>query len=273
MKNTIIGAIAGDIIGSVYEWNNIKTTEFPLFNEKCKFTDDSVLTMAVADCVLNKKDYSLTIWEYARKYTDRGYGGMFKQWITESNRLPYNSFGNGSAMRVSPIGFAYETLSETLDQATATAVVTHNHPEGIKGAQAVATVMFMARNGSDKETIKNFIIETFNYDLSKSIDEIRPDYKFNSSCQGSVPQAIQCFLESSDYESAIRLAISIGGDSDTISCIVGGMASAYYKHIPQEIIDFVYGLIPEEYKKLIEEFDSKFGKEENNNKEELKIIL
>lgn len=273
MKNTIIGAIAGDVIGSVYEWNNIKTTEFPLFNEKCKFTDDSVLTMAVADCILNKKDYSLTIWEYARKYTGRGYGGMFRQWITESTRLPYNSFGNGSAMRVSPVGFAYETLSETLDQAAATAAVTHNHPEGIKGAQAVATVMFMARNGSDKETIKNFITETFNYDLSKSIDEIRPDYKFNPSCQGSVPQAIQCFLESSDYESAIRLAISIGGDSDTIACIVGGMASAYYKHIPQEIIDFVYGLIPEEYKKLIEEFDSKFGKEEENNKEELKIIL
>lgn len=259
MKNTIIGAIAGDVIGSIYEFNNTKTVDFPLFNEKCDFTDDTVLTLAVADCILHKKDFAKTIWEYARKYPNRGYGGRFAEWIRNTELKPYNSFGNGSAMRVSAVGFAYNDLDKVLSVAKQTAEVTHNHPEGIKGAQAVASSIFLARIGKSKQFIKDYIITNFKYELNDTIENIRPKYEFDETCQGSVPQAIIAFLESSNYMDAIRLSISIGGDSDTIACITGGIAAAFYKSIPNDILKFVIDKLPVEFNDLIIEFDQKFN--------------
>jgi ADP-ribosylglycohydrolase len=258
-SNTIIGAVIGDVIGSVYEWDNINTTVFDLFNPKCDFTDDSVLTIAVADCILNKKGFAKTIWEYGRKYRDRGYGGTFSNWLEEDNLKPYGSYGNGSAMRASAVGFAFDDIETVLEIAKQTAEVTHNHPEGIKGAQVTASCIFLARKGKSKEEIKDYIISTFNYDLDFKLDQIRPTYMFDETCQGSVPQAIIAFLESSDFENAIRLAISIGGDSDTIACITGGIASAYYKYIPTEILDFVVDKLPGEYIEIINKFDKQYG--------------
>jgi ADP-ribosylglycohydrolase len=258
MTHTIIGAIAGDIIGSVYEWNNVKTTDFPLFSARSTFTDDTVLTIAVADCIFNNKDFSKTIWKYGRKYTGRGYGGRFREWLGSTDRLPYNSFGNGSAMRVSPVGFAGKNLPEVLELAKRSAEVSHNHPEGIKGAQAVASAIFLARTGKTKPEIKKYIIDSFGYDLNRTINEIRPEYDFDVTCQGSVPEAIIAFLESTDYENAIRLAISMGGDSDTIACITGGIAAAFYKSIPEHIIKDVMSRLPKEFIDIIEEFDKMF---------------
>lgn len=257
-SNTIIGAVVGDVIGSVYEWNNIKTTEFDLFNPKCDFTDDSVLTIAVADSILNKKDFARTIWEYGRKYRGRGYGGSFRNWLHDDNLKPYGSYGNGSAMRVSSVGFAFSDIDTVLEVAKQTAEVTHNHPEGIKGAQATAAAIFLARQGKSKQEIKVYITKTFNYNLDFTLDEIRPIYKFDVSCQGSVPQAIVAFFESTDFENAIRLAISIGGDSDTIACITGGIASAYYKQISTKIIDFVVDKLPREFIEIMNEFDEQY---------------
>ena len=257
-SNTIIGAVIGDVIGSVFEWNNIKKTDFDLFNPKCDFTDDTVLTIAVADCILNKKDFAKTIWEYGRKYRGRGYGGSFRNWLQEDDLKPYGSFGNGSAMRASAVGFAYIDIETVMDVAKQSAEVTHNHPEGIKGAQATATSIFLSRQGKSKQEIKDYITQTFDYNLDFTLDEIRPTYKFDVTCQGSVPQAIVAFLESSDFENAIRLAISIGGDSDTIACISGGIASAFYKQIPTEIMDFVVDKLPNEYIEIMNKFDEQY---------------
>lgn len=254
MPIAILGAIAGDVIGSVYEWNNVKTTDFLLLSPDADFTDDTVLTIAVADSILNNKDFARTIWEYGRKYRGRGYGGRFKQWLQSNQRRPYGSFGNGSAMRVSAVGVAYEDLETVLDVAKKSAEVTHNHAEGIKGAQATATAIFFARQGKTKQEIKDFLVSTFNYDLNFTLDEIRPTYKFDVTCQGSVPQAIVAFLESNDFEHAIRLAISIGGDSDTIACITGGIAAAYYQQIPFEILDFVSERLQEEFIEVLNGF-------------------
>lgn len=259
-SNTIIGAVIGDVIGSVFEWNNIKTTDFDLFNPKCDFTDDTVLTIAVADCILNKKDFAKTIWEYGRKYRGRGYGGSFRKWLQEDNLKPYGSFGNGSAMRASAVGFAFNDIETVMEVAKQSAEVTHNHPEGIKGARATATSIFLARQGKSKQEIKDYISRTFKYNLDFTLDEIRPTYKFDVTCQGSVPQAIVAFLESSDFESAIRLAISIGGDSDTIACVTGGIASAFYKQIPTEIMDFVVDKLPSEYIEIMNKFDEKYDR-------------
>ncbi len=259
-SNTIIGAVIGDVIGSVFEWNNIKKTDFDLFNPKCDFTDDTVLTIAVADCILNKKDFAKTIWEYGRKYRGRGYGGSFRNWLQEDDLKPYGSFGNGSAMRASAVGFAYNDIETIMEVAKQSAEVTHNHPEGIKGAQATATSIFLSRQGKSKQEIKDYITQTFDYNLDFTLDEIRPTYKFNVTCQGSVPQAIVAFLESSDFENAIRLAISIGGDSDTIACITGGIASAFYKHIPTEIMNFVVDKLPNEYIEIMNKFDEQYDR-------------
>jgi ADP-ribosylglycohydrolase len=261
MKNskTIIGAIAGDVIGSVYEWNNVKHLDFSLFNKECDYTDDSVLTIAVADCILHNKDFAKTIWDYANRYPGRGYGGNFAHWIANTDLKPYNSFGNGSAMRVSAVGFAYNNLNQVLEVAKQSAEVTHNHIEGIKGAQAIAASIFMARTGNSKQIIKDYISQTFNYNLNDTVSNIRPGYIFNETCQGSVPQAIIAFLESSDFENALKLAISIGGDSDTIACMTGSIAIAFYKDIPKEIYDFVYSKLPPEFLKVINEFEEKYN--------------
>ena len=183
------------------------------------------------------------------------------EWISASSPLPYNSWGNGSAMRVSPVGYAFNSEKEILEYAKKSAEVSHNHLEGIKGAQATAMCIFLARNGNSKEEIKNYITNQFDYNLSETIDEIRPNYHFDVSCQGSVPQSIIAFLESSDYESTIRLAISIGGDSDTIACIAGGIAQAFYKIIPQKIVEKSLELLPTEFITIIDEFDKKFNKD------------
>ena len=257
-SHTLIGAIAGDIIGSTYEFNNVKTIDFDLFPIRSKFTDDTVLTVAIADCILNNKDFAKTVWEYGRKYRGRGYGGNFKEWLKSDYPQPYNSFGNGSAMRVSAVGFAYDNLDEVLQKAKKTAEITHNHIEGVKGAQATSSAIFLAKSGKSKLEIKEYITSKFGYNLDFKLDEIRPTYKFDVSCQGSVPQAILAFLESSDYESAIRLAISIGGDSDTIACITGSIATAYYKVMPKNILDFATSKLPNDFISILNEFDKRF---------------
>ncbi len=225
----MIGSIAGDIIGSRFEFNPIKTMEFELFGPGCRFTDDTVLMVALAEAIIWEKDYCDLLKQYYHRYPDAGYGGTFIKWAADkSYTKPYNSFGNGSAMRISPVGFSYDTLEEVLAKAELFTSVTHNHPEGIKGAQATASAVFIARNGCSKDEIRRYVTETFGYDLSRTCDQIRPGYMFDVTCQGSVPEAIICFLESSDYESAVRLAVSLGGDSDTQACIAGGIAEGFY---------------------------------------------
>jgi ADP-ribosylglycohydrolase len=233
----MLGAIAGDIIGSVNEYLQVKSMDFPLFVEASRFTDDSVLTIAVADSLLTGSSYVDTFHGYARAYPHRGYGGSFWRWAEARSREPYNSWGNGSAMRVSPVGFAMSTLEGVLDEAKRSAEVTHNHPEGIRGAQATAMAIFLGREGESKATIRRSVTERFGYDLTRTIDGIRPGYSFDVSCQGSVPEAIIAFLDSSDYEEAIRLAVSLGGDADTQACIAGGIAEAYYGGVPKDIAE------------------------------------
>jgi len=259
----VIGAIAGDIIGSVYEFDPIKSTEFPLFSADSTCTDDSILTIAVADCILNGKDYAQTIKKYGRDYPYGGYGGVFLRWLGSDSYEPYNSFGNGSAMRVSPVGFAFNTINEVLAQAEKSAAVTHNHPEGIKGAQAVASAIFLARAGKSKNDIQEYIGSTFGYDLRQKLYDIRPGYRFDETCQGSVPQSIIAFLESDNYEDAIRKSISLGGDSDTMACITGGIAEAYYKVIPEYIVSNVREILNGELLDIVDSFSERFikGKE------------
>jgi ADP-ribosylglycohydrolase len=256
----IIGAVAGDIIGSVYEWHNVKTVDFDLFCHKSTFTDDSVLTLATMDAILNQRNYTESYQLFGRNYPRRGYGGHFRSWIYSESPEPYNSWGNGSAMRVSPVGWYGNSIEEMMVEAQKSAEVTHNHPEGIKGAQSTAAAIYLARTGKSKDEIKKFITDTFQYDLDRKIDNIRPDYEFDVSCQGSVPEAIIAFLESTDFENAIRLAISIGGDSDTIACITGGIAEAYYQKIPDSIVENTLNVLPKELVEIIENFSIKYRK-------------
>lgn len=246
------GAIAGDIIGSVYEFDNIKTTDFPLFTNESDYTDDTIMTVAVADWLLNGGDLAKVMQRYGHEYPypTGGYGGHFSGWLREKDPLPYNSWGNGSAMRVSAVGWMFDSLEKTLEVAKETAIVTHNHPEGIIGAQATAAAIYLARTGKSKQDIKLYIETTFSYDLGRTCDEIRPFYRFNESCQGTVPEAIIAFLDSSDFENAIRLAVSLGGDSDTLACITGGIAEAFYG-IPEDIKLEVKKRIPEKFNEII----------------------
>lgn len=255
----MLGAIVGDIVGSVHEYDAPKTTEFPLFVDECTFTDDSVLTVAVADCLLSGAGYVDKFHEYTKAYPGRGYGGGFMHWVDSALRLPYNSWGNGSAMRVSPVAFAFETLEEVLREAKASAEVTHNHPEGIRGAQAAAAATFLARQREPKQRIREEIETRFGYDLSGTVATIRPTYRFNESCQGTVPQAIIAFLDSEDYEHAIRLAISLGGDADTLGCITGGMAGAYYGGVPPAIASVALERLDRHLRGVVEEFGRRFG--------------
>lgn len=254
----MIGAIAGDIIGSVHERSNTKRTDFKLFVKKCTFTDDTVMSVAIADAILNQENYAIKLKEYGRTYPKRGYGGYFRKWLKSSNSEPYNSFGNGSAMRVSPVGFAFNSLKDVLHEAKKSAEVTHNHPEGIKGAQAVASAIFLARQNNDKKLIKNYIEKEFNYNLDRKINEIRKDYSFDVTCQGSVPEAIISFFESTDLESAIRIGISLGGDADTIACMAGSIAQAYYKQIPAFIIEKVKTILHEDLFIIVNKFNERF---------------
>ncbi len=255
----MIGAIAGDIIGSVFEGHPIKTTSFPLFSKASTYTDDTVLSLAIADAILNDTDYAMALKRYGRKYPHAGYGMSFYNWMQSADTKPYYSWGNGSAMRVSPVGFAYDTPDDVLSEAKKTAAVTHNHPEGIKGAQATALAIYLARRGEDKEAIRKQISLRFGYDLDDTLAEIRPNYFFDVSCQGSVPQSIIAFLESDSFEDAVRLAISLGGDSDTMGCITGGIAQAYYGKISAGIIGQVRQRLPVEFLRIVDQFNATFG--------------
>ena len=255
----MIGAIAGDIIGSVYEGYPLKSEEFPLFQNDSVFTDDSVLTIALADAVLNGIKYVEAFQRWGRKYPDAGYGGNFYQWIFSESPKPYNSWGNGAAMRVSPIGFAYNDIEQVLLEAKKTAAVSHNHPEGIKGAQSVAAAVCIARRNKNKNAVKEFIEQKFGYNLGRTIEEIRPNYSFDVSCQGSVPEAIIAFLESSDWEDAVRKSVSLGGDSDTQGCITGAIAEAYYENIAEDITKEVYNRITPEMKKILADFEKTYN--------------
>ncbi|MBR5954251.1 MAG: ADP-ribosylglycohydrolase family protein [Methanobrevibacter sp.] len=234
----IIGAISGDIIGSSREFRPIKTKDFRLFNGYSCFTDDTVMTIAIASWLIKDKDSKdVLISEIKRfgiRYSNAGYGGMFKKWLSQDSPEAYGSWANGSAMRVSPVAWVADSLEETQKLAEMSAIVTHNHPEGIKGALATGDAIFLARTGSSKEEIKEHIEDNYDYDLSRKLDDIRPYYGFDVSCKGSVPESIICFLEACDFEDTIRNAVSLGGDADTQAAIAGSIASAYWE-VPSKI--------------------------------------
>ena len=263
-------------MGSVYEFHNIKTTNFPLFSERSSYTDDSIMTMAVAEWLLKDPAHGMDTLEkeflcFAKNYPCPmgGYGGGFHRWLFHPEELggygsqnfelgtrhPYNSWGNGSAMRCGATGWMFDTLEETEHVAALSAEITHNHPEGIKGAQATAAAIFMARNGMSKDQIKEYVTARYGYDLNRTCDQIRPVYGWEGSCQGTVPEAIVAFLDSTDFESAIRLAVSLGGDSDTLACITGGIAEAFYQEIPDLIAMHSWSLIPDDFKTILKEME------------------
>lgn len=265
MKNKmILGAVAGDVIGSAYEFNPVKNTDFHLYvkNEEHRinsdFTDDTVLTVAVADWLTRGGKLDAIMQTYGRNHPNAGYGGRFMRWLFEQHPQPYGSYGNGSAMRVSAVGWAFDTLQDTLQAAEKSADVTHNHPEGIKGAQATAASIFMARKGKSKQEIKEYVEQTFGYNLSRTCDEIRPAYSFDVTCQGSVPESIICFLESTDYESCVRLCVSMGGDADTMAAIAGGIAEAYYGGVPELIRAKTLSRLPDEFIDVLYRFGEKY---------------
>jgi len=264
------GAIIGDICGSIYEFNNRKTGnpgEIDLLDPNCVYTDDTVLTCAVAEAAFGDRDYGAAILKWARRYPKESYGHNFSRWFLSENPQPYNSYGNGSAMRVSPVGWAFSTIEETRAEAKRSAECTHNHSEGIKGAEAAASAVFLARTGKTKAEIKAYIETEFGYNLGRTLDEIRPAYVFDESCQGTVPEAITAFLESHDFVHAIQCAISIGGDSDTIAAITGGIAEAFYitnglPAIPEDLSQFAENKLPADMQGLMDRIFIDFVKEQ-----------
>ena len=263
----MIGAILGDIVGSIYEFDNIKTKDFELFDKECFFTDDSVMTIAIAEALMQyesinennieefKEKLIDVMHEIGIKYPDCGYGGHFLMWILRNKREPYNSFGNGSAMRVSSVGWYAKTLEETELIAKVTAEVSHNHPEGIKGAVTTAGAVFLARTGATIDEIKRYISKYYTIDFT--IDEIRPTYDYDITCQGTVPQAMQAFFESTSFEDAIRNAISIGGDSDTLAAITGAVAEAYHG-IPDDLKGTALSYLDDRLLNITERFEEKY---------------
>ena len=275
----MLGAIIGDTVGSCYEFHNTKDYDFRLFWRYSDYTDDSVMTMAVAKWLLSDPSHSFEALEdamvkIANEYSCPmgGYGGGFRTWLfhpwdlyaydgdggvppyhSAEGRHPYGSWGNGSAMRVSAVGWFFDTLEETERVAGISAAITHDHPEGIKGAQATAAAIWMARNGKSKEEIREYLVRRFGYDLHQTWEYWHPIYRWDSSCQGTVPQAIIAFLDSTDFEDAIRKAVSLGGDSDTLACITGGIAEAFYKEVPRFMADEIMNRLPEEFKAILEE--------------------
>ena len=249
------GFIFGDIVGSVYEnRGNSALPDFDLFHAYAKFTDDTVLSIATAEALLHSSDFKASYLKWGRKYPAAGYGGSFTNWLASSSPQPYNSFGNGSAMRSGPIGWFSKSIEECLQLAKSSAEVTHNHPEGIKGAQAVAIAVFLARNGQSKLEIKQFIEMTFQYSLKRTLAKVMPNYSFQVSCQDSVPEAIICFLESDSTEDAIRKAVILNGDTDTQACIAGGIAEAFYRDITAPTELQIKAYLTEEMKIVLEAF-------------------
>ena len=253
----MLGAICGDIIGSVYEHENLKSKVFPLFQKGCIFTDDTVLSCAVADSLIHDRPFDFNIRRFYRWYPKAGYGFMFSKWAKSDDEPAYNSYGNGSAMRVSPIAWAYNNLDEVLTAAEKTAEVTHNHPEGIKGAKVVAGAAYLARAGASKTEIAEFA-RNAGYDIDRRLDDIRPDYYFQATCQDSVPEAVIAFLESESFEDAIRCAISIGGDSDTIACMTGSIAEPYYGGVPANIREKTLSCLDERLRGIFSLFETTF---------------
>lgn len=256
----MLGAIAGDIIGSVFEWSSVQSRDFPLFSPRSDFTDDSVLTFAVARAILDARnggsdfpDYAGRILDFGRRYPARGYGEMFREWLQLDEQHPYNSYGNGSGMRVSPVGFAFDDEHVVLEQARWSAMPTHDHPEGVKGAQSVALAVWLARRGAPREEIRSRIESEFGYDLRRTVEEIQPGYTFDVTCQGSVPEAIIAFLDADDFEGAIRNAVWLGGDADTQACIAGAIAEAVWG-VPMEIEKEVRARLPPELLAILDEF-------------------
>ena len=265
----MLGAIIGDIVGSIYEFDNIKTKNFELFDRECFFTDDTVMSVAVAEALLdtqpddrenvikNKLTESMKKW--GREYPHAGYGGHFSYWLTTDDIQPYNSYGNGSAMRVAAAGWLYDDMFTTRNMARLTSAVTHNHPEGIKGAEATAAAIFLARNGASKQEIREYIEKEFSYDLNFTCDEIRPTYYFNETCMNTVPQAIVAFLDGESFEDVIRTGVSIGGDTDTLCAIAGSVAEAYYG-IPEDIGETAKSFLTEDLLEVVEKFYNKLQK-------------
>lgn len=241
----MLGAVIGDIVGSVYEWNNVRRKDFgPLFHATAFFTDDTVCTVAVADALVNERHAGEALKEWGLRYWDNGgWGGMFSRWLQSPSLEPYTSYGNGAAMRVSPAGLLATSVEHVSVLSRQVTEVTHNHPEGLKGAEATALAIFLARQRVKPKNIKLAITERFGYDLERTVDEIRPGYRFNETCQETVPQALVCALTATDFEDAIRNAISIGGDSDTVAAIAGGVAEALFG-IPEEIADQGWSYLP-----------------------------
>lgn len=271
----MLGAIIGDVAGSIYEFNNIKTKNFPLFTSECRFTDDTVMTVAVADAIMNggeENNFIESVVHFASLYPDVGYGAKFKEWLKAKNKKPYDSYGNGSAMRVSPCAWILppsesdKDIGEVEHLARVSASFSHNHPEGVKGAVAVVYAIYLMRFARSvgkvdayKSFLKDRMTKRFSYNMENSLDEIRPKYRFNSTCPGTVPQAVIAVLEASDFEDAIRNAISLGGDSDTLAAIAGAIAEAAYG-IPEHIINDVYSFLDKNLKNVIEKFSNKYMK-------------
>ena len=257
----IIGAIAGDIIGSSHEFHPIKTKKFSLFNKRSRFTDDTIMTLAVAKWLLNdknsKEELVKQLQNWGNKYPNGGYGRMFNNWLHTKNPEPYGSWGNGSAMRVSPVAWVGDTLEEVQKLAKASSVVTHDHPEGVKGALATADAIYLARIGSSKEEIKDHVEVRYGYNLDRTVDEIRPYYSFDVSCQGCIGESIVCFLDAEDYEDTIRNCISLGGDADTMATIAGGIASAYWE-VPRDIQYKAINRLDYELLNVLIEFEDRF---------------
>lgn len=246
----MLGAIVGDIVGSIYERNNLRSKDFPLFGPGADYTDDSVLTMAVADSLLHGHPPQKSLFLWATRHPKRGYGGSFAKWLTTWELAPYYSWGNGAAMRVSPAALLANSLDEALALAVRVTEVTHDHPEGLKGAKATAHAIFLARFGADADEIRRTVAEAYGYDMARTVDSIRPGYRFNESCQGTVPEAIICALEATNFEDAIRNAISIGGDSDTVAAIAGPVAEAWFG-IPDEIARAAMGMLPDDMRETL----------------------
>lgn len=260
----MIGAIIGDIVGSRFEWHNIKTKEFELFDKDCFFTDDSIMSLAVCDALMRcRSDYSdlsdqavRSMQEIGRPYPGCGYGGSFFRWMYSKNPKPYNSYGNGAAMRVGGCGYVAKSTDEAKLLSKAVTEVTHNHPEGLKGAEATAVAIFLARSGKSISEIREYITQNY-YNIDFTLDGIRASYRFNETCQDTVPQALEAFFESSDFEDAIRNAISIGGDSDTLAAITGSVAEAYYG-VPANLRQQALGFLDERLLIVLSEFESQY---------------
>ena len=254
----MIGAIAGDVVGSVFEQSNVKSKEFPLFSRKSRFTDDTVMSLALADALLHGRGIAENFRRFHDWYPRAGYGHLFKNWALTPGLGPYNSYGNGSAMRVSAIAWAFEDEESVLAWARRSAAVTHDHPEGIKGAEAIALATFLARKDEDKESILERVVDLTGYDLEFTLDEIRPRYGFDATCQGSVPQALVAFRESEGFEDSLRAAVSIGGDSDTIACMTGSISAAYYDDVPDSIDAEARGRLDERLQGILALFEERF---------------